>query len=195
MPNSEISAREMADGLRDVLTAFDENSSTEMEIFNNFLKLKHTQLEAQKELFIRKYGEESEKVAAIKKRLDADPDIFKTVEAEVALAKFVTPPFVATGWRVQGFVYDEKGNKVAGKKVSLVKGETNEPVKNARVATSGDNGYYSITLKAEEVKALKNIKLSLALMIKDQEPFIAVTDIHAVSGRIDHEDIWPEGSV
>ena len=33
---------------------------------------------------------------------------------------------------------------------------------------------------------------ALALVIKDQDPYIAVKGILAVAGRIDHEDIWPE---
>ncbi len=79
--------------------------------------------------------------------------------------------------------------KATGKTVKLVNSETKEPVKDIRRAVSGENGYYSITLTAEQVKAVKDRKPGLALIIKDQDPLHSCVGYPSDSRQIDYQDI------
>ncbi len=192
MPNSALTEKEIAGNLLDMLTGFDDNAAAELEILNGFLRIKSYQSTVRKPIVENKFGKASDEMVALESMTITDNELIKAVESEILVAKTTNPSFIASDWRIQGFAYNSKGEKSSGVKIMLINEETNEPVKKVKPVVSGDNGFYSITVKAETVRTLSDAILALAIVLKDQDPYIAVSNIRVIAGQIDHGDVWPE---
>jgi len=148
---------------------FDDNNLAELNMLKTFLQLKDRHLTAQKEFLAKKYGNDFEGIGPIDARLTFDAELSKALDAEVALSAINIPPFDKNSWRVQGFIYDANQKEIAQVMVTLVQSEKREPIKDSPSAVSDKNGFYAITLNGEQIKALKGVTVSLAVMTADQK--------------------------
>lgn len=193
MSAKQITSEEMSAGINGILQDFDEHSGRQLEFYKEILTVKQLQLQQEKAFREAKWGKQDQRVLDIENRLLRDGEVLKGLDIAINKSRLQTSPFTGNGWRIHGFVYDEKEEPKAGKKIVIIDAEKKEAVRNIKPVLSDENGYYSLTLTPEQLKSLKEAKWALAIVIGRQEMLVVRNDIVPGAGMLLYQDIRIKG--
>lgn len=154
------------------------------------------QQEAEHKRLTTKYGRNHVRVQILEDKIQHGGNVSKAVNVRLDIIKSQAETFPADGWRIQGYVFNTTGESLPGLTVTLgVKSDDKSVITRARgessySAITGENGFYSITLNAEELRKIS--QQALYLIVLDSRKHIIFTSkekLNPQPATIDFQDV------
>ena len=142
-----------------------------------------------------KYGRNHARVQKLEAKMVQTSNVSKAVDVRLDILKTQAEPLPKDGWRLQGYVFTPSGESLPGftamiavkdEKMELTRSKISE---GSLSSTTSENGFYSITITAENLK--KILQHALHLTVLDRRNHVIYTSknrLNPVPGEIDFHD-------
>ena len=149
----------------------DSQSSESLEFFKLSQESLLEQRQAELKRLTVKYGRNNPRVQRLEAKVQQAGNVKRAVDVRMNIMKAQADPLPTDGWRIQGYVFNTDGEPLPGLTVMIgIKRDDNKEtarakaIDNSSLTVTNESGFYSITLTAEQLKAISQYSLYLYVL-------------------------------
>ncbi len=161
----------------------DSQSSESLEFFKLSQESLLEQRQAELKRLTVKYGRNNPLVQRLEAKIQQAGNVKRAVDVRMNIMKAQADPLPTDGWRIQGYVFNTDGEPLPGLTVMIgIKRDDNKEttrakaIDNSSSTVTKESGFYSITLTAEQLKAISQYSLYLYVLDNRKQIIFASKD-------------------